>query len=357
MAVAELDYSAAFVGPGQGGQDLLMGMQLAEKSKLQVVHDIWDQTNELHRPTLTYDLTDLVWYKKINGEAVTDKVAREALRKTPLTQSAVFADAVSRWIIGRETGELPNAGIHVGLSLGRLVACVTSGAIDVRDAIPLVKARGDAFNLVPGWLVAFDDVDSKFTDPFTREGSQKIGNSIVYHSMSNTQVQPVLGAKENARQDMQKWLDDSNLEDRIDYYWVSVSGPFHTPDLEPARGPFGEVLAEARRKNKITEPTRGILFGNNGQILDTPDKIGHDLLNQTTETENFLGMVKELYRRGVSRMFCLSAKPTEANMIGKIGKSEDIKREGVRENVDHTFPDDENPLFIAYRLRVVGQAA
>lgn len=338
-----MSIEAAVIGPGQGGQEISMGSRLAEESRS--AWQVWEITNSVYRPALGYDLTDLVWGRKINGMVVSDEEAKAELRKTPVTQAVVFADSIARWIVGKEVGVIPDRYISAGFSLGQVNACVTAGAISVEDGIRLVKARGEAFNMVPGFLVALIDVEPEFTQTIMTVHKQQVGDSWIYLAMHNTPSQIVIGAKEDAREDTKTWLGAMKLVEKEDYVWPAVSGPFHTPDMEVSRAPFDHVL----RNTKIEEP-KGVLLGNGGKRLQNPDQIRKDLLDQTTAWQNFYGLSQKLYKEGVTTLIALSAKTTEINMLGQTAKS--FLGQSFRMPVTHQFSSSD-PVLIANQLKVV----
>lgn len=339
----ETDYGVAVIGPGQGGQEIGMGSRLAKESP--VAGRVWGITNEILAKQIGYNFTDLVWDKKINGMEVSLEEAEAELTKTPNTQVAVFADSVARWEVARTEGLIPEICVHTGLSLGRFTAAYTSGAIpEFADALRLVKARGDAFYLVRGWLVALMDVDEEITREIIRNGKEQVGHSLIYWSMQNTPTQIVIGGQESSRSAVLFWLEGHGLEEKSDYIWVPVSGPFHTPDMLPARVPFAEALGNTH----INEPTKGKLIGNDGKSLISSDEIYRDLLDQTTNMQSFYKSSRKLYEMGVTTLIALSAKTTEVNMLGQTAKA--LLRPSFRMPVAHQFSSE--PVLIANQLKV-----
>src|SRR3989344_919348 len=335
------NYKIALVGPGQSGQEIKMGLSLKLRSK--AAERVWG----IARAVMGEDFINLVHHGRINGMEATPKDALTELTKTPNTQVAIYADTIARWEALREAGKIPDEGfVATGFSLGRLAACTITGIIDVEDGMSLVKARGEAFYIVKGWLAALIGVDPEVTNIILRDGEQKVGSSTIYRSMINTPQQIVVGGEASAREDAKAWLESYDLEEKSDYVWVAVSGPFHTPTMAPARTSYGKAL----RKSKIGEPVRGILIGNNGRILKRPEDIIQDLLDQTTVTENFDAIGRTLYRLGVNTMICLSAKTAEANMLAQIAKAEG--HQGIRTEILNLYSGDENPTFIAYQWKI-----
>src|SRR3990167_5546271 len=158
------NYKIALVGPGQSGQEIKMGLSLKLRSK--AAERVWG----IARAVMGEDFINLVHHGRINGMEATPKDALTELTKTPNTQVAIYA-------------------------------CTITGIIDVEDGMSLVKARGEAFYIVKGWLAALIGVDPEVTNIILRDGEQKVGSSTIYRSMINTPQQIVVGGEASARED------------------------------------------------------------------------------------------------------------------------------------------------------------
>ncbi|ADZ91256.1 ACP S-malonyltransferase [Marinomonas mediterranea] len=114
----------AFVFPGQGSQALGMLADLAEK------HDIVTATFAEASEILGYDLWDLVQNDS------------ERLNQTDKTQPALLTASVALWRLWEELGGDQPAYV-AGHSLGEYSALVCAGVIEFKDAVELVKLRGE----------------------------------------------------------------------------------------------------------------------------------------------------------------------------------------------------------------------
>ncbi|MBU2966668.1 ACP S-malonyltransferase [Amphritea sp. 2_MG-2023] len=115
----------AFVFPGQGSQHLAMLAELAAE------HSIIQETFAEASDVLGYDL----W-------ALTQEGPEADLNQTDRTQPALLTAGVALWRLWQQQGGAMPA-VMAGHSLGEYTALVCAGAIDFKDAVNLVKLRGE----------------------------------------------------------------------------------------------------------------------------------------------------------------------------------------------------------------------
>ena len=130
-------YAAVF--PGQGSQSVGM---FADFMDNEIVAKTYAEANE----ALGYDLKNIT----LNGPEA-------ELNKTEVTQPAILTASVAAFRVLMSKAEKPAA--LAGHSLGEYSALVAAGAIDFKDAVKLVRLRGQAMQeAVPagvGALAAF----------------------------------------------------------------------------------------------------------------------------------------------------------------------------------------------------------
>ncbi|KHL73849.1 malonyl CoA-ACP transacylase, partial [Pseudomonas putida] len=117
--------SLAFVFPGQGSQSLGMLKELgAEKP---VIVETFKEASE----ALGYDLWELV-----------QEGPEEQLNQTDRTQPAILTASIALWRLWLEEGGAQPAFV-AGHSLGEYSALVAAGSLSLKDAVKLVKRRGE----------------------------------------------------------------------------------------------------------------------------------------------------------------------------------------------------------------------
>jgi [acyl-carrier-protein] S-malonyltransferase len=148
----------AFVFPGQGSQSV--GMLAALATAEPVVGETYAEASEV----LGYDLWTLCQQGPESELGATEK-----------TQPAMLAAGVATWRAWRGRGG-PRPVAMAGHSLGEYTALVCSGALSFRDAIDLVRHRGQlmqqAVPLGQGAMAAILGLEDDALDEACREAAQ-----------------------------------------------------------------------------------------------------------------------------------------------------------------------------------------
>jgi [acyl-carrier-protein] S-malonyltransferase len=117
--------SLAFVFPGQGSQSV--GMMSAMAGASPIIQATFAEASEV----LGYDL----WQRCQEGPA-------ELLNATECTQPAMLTAGVATFRLWQERGGA-NPTVMAGHSLGEFTALVAAGALNFKDAVGLVRYRGE----------------------------------------------------------------------------------------------------------------------------------------------------------------------------------------------------------------------
>jgi len=139
----------AFLFPGQASQYVGMGKDLYDQ--FSVAREIFDQANDL----LGFELTALCF----DGP-------EEKLKQTDITQPAIFTHSVIVATLLAEKNVMPD--MAAGHSLGEYSALVVAGALSFRDALMVVKKRGElmqhAGEKQPGTMAAIIGLDREVVE-------------------------------------------------------------------------------------------------------------------------------------------------------------------------------------------------
>ena len=208
----------AFIYPGQGAQKAGMGKDFYENSPL--ARDIYDRASEC----LELDMRALCFEEN------------DLLDQTEYTQAAMVTTCLAMTAVLNEQGA--EADVTAGLSLGEYCAIAEAGAMDLLDAIRLVRVRGQLMqHTVPtgeGAMAAVLGMDADQIDAVI----EPIANVTVANY--NCPGQIVITGGTAGIEQASKTLKEAGAKRVVS---LNVSGPFHSPMLRSAGEKLGKELA------------------------------------------------------------------------------------------------------------------
>lgn len=208
----------AFIYPGQGAQKAGMGKDFYENSPL--ARDIYDQASEC----LKLDMRALCFEEN------------DLLDQTEYTQAAMVTTCLAMTAVLNEQGA--EADVTAGLSLGEYCAIAEAGAMDLLDAIRLVRVRGQLMqHTVPtgeGAMAAVLGMDADQIDAVI----EPIANVTVANY--NCPGQIVITGGTAGIEQASKVLKEAGAKRVVS---LNVSGPFHSPMLRSAGEKLGKELS------------------------------------------------------------------------------------------------------------------
>lgn len=208
----------AFIYPGQGAQKAGMGKDFYENSPL--ARDIYDRASEC----LELDMRALCFEEN------------DLLDQTEYTQAAMVTTCLAMTAVLNEQGA--EADVTAGLSLGEYCAIAEAGAMDLLDAIRLVRVRGQLMqHTVPtgeGAMAAVLGMDADQIDAVI----EPIANVTVANYNCPGQI-VITGGTAGVEQ-ASKTLKEAGAKRVVS---LNVSGPFHSPMLRSAGEKLGKELS------------------------------------------------------------------------------------------------------------------
>lgn len=208
----------AFIYPGQGAQKAGMGKDFYENSPL--TRDIYDRASEC----LELDMRALCFEEN------------DLLDQTEYTQAAMVTTCLAMTAVLNEQGA--EANVTAGLSLGEYCAIAEAGAMDLLDAIRLVRVRGQLMqHTVPtgeGAMAAVLGMDADQIDAVI----EPIANVTVANY--NCPGQIVITGGTAGIEQASKTLKEAGAKRVVS---LNVSGPFHSPMLRSAGEKLGKELS------------------------------------------------------------------------------------------------------------------
>lgn len=208
----------AFVFPGQGSQFVGMGKDLFENSK-----DLFESANQ----ALGFSLTDIMFEGPI-----------DSLKQTDVTQPAIFLHS----IILLQKIKTIKPDMVAGHSLGEYSALVAADAIDLIDALKLVRTRGQAMlqagNEQFGTMAAIIGLQPNIVEKICDDASS---SGIVQCANFNSPGQIVISGSVDGVKAAMRLAKESGAKLVKE---LVVSGAFHSPLMASAKEKLQNKLNE-----------------------------------------------------------------------------------------------------------------
>lgn len=215
----------AFVFPGQGSQYVGMGQDLYKE--FPTARRTFEESSEV----LGLDMAKLCF----EGDS-------KDLRLTENTQPAILTVSVAAWLVlDEETGI--KADFLAGHSLGEYSALVASGGLDFKDAVLVVRKRGEYMQAaVPdgvGAMAAILGLSKEKVEEACREASQD--GLIVSPANFNAPGQVVISGNKEAVEEACALAKSNGAKRAV---LLEVSAPFHCALMNTVAKKLEEVLSQ-----------------------------------------------------------------------------------------------------------------
>jgi len=211
------DPPVVFLFPGQGAQYPNMGRDLWEKEP--TFRETVDLGCRLLEPQLGLDLRETLY-----PEPTREAEAAQSLRRTELTQPALYVLEVALARLWREWGVQPT--LMLGHSVGEFAAATLAGVFSFEEGLRLVAERGKLMAAqTPGTMLAMGLGEEEL--------SSWLGGGVELAAVNAPDATVVAGPSE-AVADLARRLEEAGIESRP----LHTSHAFHTAMMEPALGPF-----------------------------------------------------------------------------------------------------------------------
>jgi [acyl-carrier-protein] S-malonyltransferase len=254
--------------PGQGSQAVGMGCDLAAAEP--EMRDAYAEASTL----LGYDLLDLC----VQGPI-------DRLSRTDFTQPALLAASVGMFRVLRREGL--RFDVAIGHSLGEFSALVATGAVDFKDALRIVRRRGQemlrAAHTHPGGMAAVLGLDDAVIESLCDEVDG------VWPANFNSPGQVVVSGTKAA---LEALAEKARAAGAKRVVFLPVSGAFHSPLVESALEPLREEFECTEWRTP--EPA----FFSGCTVQYETDHFSRLLQTQLISPVRFSQSVKTLYAAG-----------------------------------------------------------
>ena len=273
----------AFLFPGQGSRAIGMGA------------DVYQTSPAARQVFATVDESLGISLSKICFEGPEDTLretinAQPAIVTVSLALLAAFQEALSPPSSTWSSPLVPS--YTAGHSVGEYAALVVSGALNLKNAILLVRERGRLMkengNERPGGMLAVLGLEREAVEAVVAEAA---GSGVITLANANSPGQIVLSG-ESAALDRAAELARARGATRVGRLPISIAS--HSPLMARAAAQFAEIVARL----PLRQPRIPVVANITGQILTSADDIRKELADHILKPVQWTASVLEMVTRG-----------------------------------------------------------
>jgi [acyl-carrier-protein] S-malonyltransferase len=289
--------------PGQGAQEVGMGLALAEA--FPSARAAFDEANA----ALGYDLASICFH----GPA-------EALVPTDVCQPAILATSVAAWRVATEHGIAGD--LVMGHSLGEYSALVAAGAIGYGEALRLVAERGAAMHAAgrerPGTMAALLGLADADAEALCAEAGE------VWPANYNCPGQVVASGSVDGIERLLAIAGERGVKAAR----LEVGGAFHSPLMAPAAARLEPALAAW----EPAEPSPSFL-STTTVAVEPAERLREVLLAQLLAPVRFGHAVEHALEMGVTRFVELGPGRVLSGLVRRVRRDAETIQIGSPDNV------------------------
>jgi len=296
--------------PGQGSQIVGMGKEFYDNFKL--VKNLFEEADE----ALEFNLSKLI----LEGP-------KEELDLTANTQPAIFLISYSIFqTIKKEFNvDLNKAKYFAGHSLGEYSALSCAGYLDFRDAIRILRTRGNAMqNSVPkgeGGMVAILGTKIETIEKILSENEK---NFIAQIANDNSEGQIVVSGKKN---DLEKLIEVLKTN-KIKNIKLPVSAPFHCSLMKKAT----EIMTKELQSINFKASTNTLISNVTANETTNKDEIKELLIKQIENRVRWRESVINMIDKGTNQFIEIGPGKVLTGLVKRINK--EVKTVSINSQTD-----------------------
>jgi len=268
----------AFVFPGQGSQEVGMGKDLIKNYK---------EANEL------FNMANVAFkYEEFDLKKLCLEGPEEELTKTINAQPAMLTMSIILYELLQKNNINPD--IVAGHSLGEYSALVAASSIQFKEAVRLVRKRGQYMQsstpVGTGSMAAIISLKQENIEKLIKKVS-KFGTIEIANYNSPYQV--VVSGKSEV---IKKLLILGEKEEEINIVPLKVSAPFHSSLMRKAK----ENLACYIENKNIQNPQIPVICNVTADYVKTKEEIKDALIEQVTHPIKWVDIIKRINSEGIN---------------------------------------------------------
>ena len=293
--------TSAFLFPGQGSQEVGMGLDLYQQSS--AARRIFDEADQ----ALDTPLTEIMFHGTSNE-----------LERTVNSQPAILTTSLACLAAANEhdgNALESNAKFMAGHSLGEYTALAAAGVIDVGEAVWLVRERGrlmqDACEQHPGAMAAILGLEETVVEEVCRETGTQIANI-------NAPGQIVISGEKAAVAEAVKLASAHGAKRNIP---LKVSGAFHSYLMGPAMDGMSKALDSVHFRNPVTP----VIANCNGKPLNSSQEVKEELAQQLCGCVRWQDSISYMIEAGVTSFYEFGHGKVLTGMVKRIDDNVSVK--------------------------------
>lgn len=291
----------ALVFPGQGAQYVGMGVDLAERHA--VARDLLAQADEV----LGFKLSEVI-----------AKGPEAELTRTDISQPAILVVSVMALAVLKTVAKPLVFDAVAGLSLGEYTALVAADALPFREAVTLVRLRGQAMQAaaeaVPSGMVALIGADEASAGKLCAAAAN---GEVLQVANLNSPGQVVISGTKAACERAAALAKDHGIRKAIA---LPVAGAFHSALMAPAAERLRAALAKAPFKDPSVPVYTNVHAGPVTKASEIPALLEAQLTKPVRWAESVVAMkaagIQGFWELGPGKTLCgmISRTVTEVEL-------------------------------------------
>ncbi len=303
----------AFVFPGQGSQFVGMGKDFYDH--LPAARELMEEANDV----LGFDLANICF----NGP-------EETLKLTENTQPALLVHSTMALKILRENGI--DSVVAAGHSLGEFSALVAAGALQFKDAVRLVRLRGqfmqEAVPVGVGTMAAVIGLPIDTLQELCDQVSKD--TSIAQPANLNSPVQTVIAGHKEAVEQVSAKALEAGAKKAVS---LPVSAPFHSVLMKPAEVKLQKELEQT----EFFDLSIPVITNIEAQPITKGSDARSALVKQVCSPVRWSETMQVLVDQGIERVIELGSGKVLSGLIKRFNRDITCFQVGDRESLSQTL--------------------